>query len=269
MLRQLSKLNQIHIRKVQKFGGKFSFATVAPNTTEKWDLYAGVLVERLPVVSKSLTPFEQNFQEHLWRVEFENSLKSNHEQQHERDIFHAEKIKKGEIEIDLDDASAKQTAQDLKDAYTEELKKFKPASRLTKDDSLRNLTSTNRCLEETLYLLVEHKLGKQMHFLLPQGPRKDGETMRQTAERILQEKCGDHLNVTFYGHAPCGFYKYKYPSSMRAESQGAKVFFYRATLNKGNVNSSSGVKFEWLEKAALEEKFQSKLYSESVKKFLL
>lgn len=34
--------------------------TVA-NTKEKWDLFAGVLVERLPVITKSLTPMEKEF----------------------------------------------------------------------------------------------------------------------------------------------------------------------------------------------------------------
>lgn len=33
----------------------------AVQAKEKWDLLAGVLVERLPVVSRELTPFEQEY----------------------------------------------------------------------------------------------------------------------------------------------------------------------------------------------------------------
>jgi len=34
---------------------------------EKWDLYAGVLVERLPIITKSLTPIETEFKVKKYR----------------------------------------------------------------------------------------------------------------------------------------------------------------------------------------------------------
>lgn len=36
-------------------------AVTSEKTKEKWDLYAGVLVERLPVISKSLNKIEQEY----------------------------------------------------------------------------------------------------------------------------------------------------------------------------------------------------------------
>lgn len=37
-------------------------ATAASKSAiEKWDIYAGVLVERLPVITKTLSPIEANF----------------------------------------------------------------------------------------------------------------------------------------------------------------------------------------------------------------
>ncbi|EDW76856.1 uncharacterized protein Dwil_GK16633 [Drosophila willistoni] len=237
---------------------------------EKWDLYAGVLVERLPVVSKSLNPLEQQFQELLWRVEHENSLKSNHEIKHERDLAQAELIKQGKAQVEVDDSAAKQTAQDLKDAYVEEFKKFQLAARKTPDDAANKTDSTDRCLEETVYLLVQQKIGQQQHLLLPQGKRTDGESMRQTAERVLREQCGQNLQVLFYGNAPAGFHKYKYPSNQRSESVGAKIFFYRASLLSGNVDAKQQptIKYEWLPKEALSGKFKNTAYAESVNKFL-
>ncbi|XP_017134918.1 39S ribosomal protein L46, mitochondrial [Drosophila miranda] len=238
---------------------------------EKWDLYAGVLVERLPVVSKKLSPVEQQFQDLLWRVEYENSLKSDHELKNERELVQAELIKQGKVQVDLDDSMTKQTAQDLKDAYVEELKKFQLGSRSTFDDAAKKTSSTDRCLEDTLYLLVQQKLGQQQHMILPQGKRQDGESMRQTAERVLREQCGDDLQVLFYGNAPVGFHKYKYPSNQRAESVGAKVFFYRASLRTGNVGDKKtpGPKYEWLPKDALDGKLTNVAYADSIKKFLL
>lgn len=235
---------------------------------QKWDLHAGVLVERLPIVTKTLKPIEKEFQQLLWQQEFEKSLKSDHELQHERDLIQAELIKKGEIEIDLDETVTKQTAQDLKDAYTEEYKKFKFGLRETEADKKNDLKSLNRKLENILYLLVEQKLGNKVHLILPQGIRQEGETMRQTAERVLREKCGDNLDVFFYGNAPCGFYKYKYPIDQRKEAIGVKVFFYRAAYNKGNIDEKIIKKFEWITHEDLVRKLKGS-YSESVQKFLL
>ncbi|XP_039488904.1 39S ribosomal protein L46, mitochondrial [Drosophila santomea] len=255
-------------RLVQVGARELSRAQSSTATAEKWDLYAGVLVERLPVVSKSLNPLEKQFQDLLWRVEYENSLKSDHELKHEREIVQAELIKQGKIQVDLEDGGSKQTAQDLKDAYVEELKKFQLGSRTTPDDQANKTTSTNRCLEDTLYLLVKQNLGQQEHLILPQGKREEGESMRQTAERVLRERCGQDLQVLFYGNAPVGFHKYKYPSNQRTESVGAKVFFYRASLRSGQVPEKV-TKFEWLPKKALNGKLTNAAYAESVNKFLL
>eukprot|EP00099_Drosophila_melanogaster_P020666 NP_647661.1 mitochondrial ribosomal protein L46 [Drosophila melanogaster] len=257
------------LRRIVQVGAReLSRAQSSTASAEKWDLYAGVLVERLPVVSKSLNPLEKQFQDLLWRVEYENSLKSDHELKHEREIVQAELIKQGKIQVDLEDAGSKQTAQDLKDAYVEELKKFQLGSRTTPDDQANRTTSTDRCLDDTLYLLVQQKLGQQEHLILPQGKREEGESMRQTAERVLRESCGQELQVLFYGNAPVGFHKYKYPRNQRTETVGAKVFFYRASLRSGQVPENL-TKFEWLPKEALNEKLTNTAYAQSVKKFLL
>lgn len=268
MLRRLPLLITHQVRSYGQETTRTFASTAAAGKQEKWDLYAGVLVERLPIVSQKFNQLEQEFQQYLWRVEFEKSLKSKHELQHERDLKQAELLKKGQMEVDLDEAVSKQTAQDLKDAYTEELNKFQFAPRTTTDDKTKNITSTNRCLDDTLYLLVEQKLGSKSHLLLPQGPRLEGETMRQTAERVLREKCGEGLSVQFYGNAPCGFYKYKYPAAARGQSVGAKVFFFRASLTAGNVDKSLSKNYEWLQKDGLSSKLNSS-YKESVQKFLL
>lgn len=246
---------------------QFSSVAAAAGKQEKWDLYAGVLVERLPVVTKEFNTIEKEFQEYLWRIELEKSLKSNFELQHERDLKQAELLKKGQA--DLDEATSKQTAQDLKDAYTEELKKYQTAPRTTADDKSKNILSTNRCLDNTLYLLVEQTVGAKNHFLLPQGPRFDGETMRQAAERVVREKCGDKMEVLFYGNAPCGFYKYKYPASARDQAVGAKVFFFRASLKNGNVDKNVSKNFAWMGKEDLNSKLVNDRYAESVQKFLI
>ncbi|KFB53309.1 hypothetical protein ZHAS_00021616 [Anopheles sinensis] len=203
----------------------------------------------------------------LDQIELEKSLKSNHELRKETEKRQLELLKAGKI--DLDSEALKQTAQDLEDAYNDELAKFNPAPRTTEADKKNNIRSLDRKLEETLVLLVEQKLGNKSHFLLPQGRHKAGESMRQTAERTLKEQCGDALQVTFYGNAPVGFYKYKYPASSRTETVGAKVFFFRSVLKQGSGNiADSKLKYQWMSQKELQQQLQQAYY-QSVAQFLL
>lgn len=233
---------------------------------EKWDLLAGVLVERLPVVTKTMEPIEAKFKSILDQIEFENSLKSNHELRKETEKRQAELLKAGKI--DLDSEALKQTAQDLEDAYNDEFSKFKPAPRVTEADKKNDTSSLERKLEETLVLLAEQKLGEKSYYLLPQGQHVAGETLRQTAERVLRETVGDSLRVTFYGNAPVGFYKYKYPAAAKREAVGAKVFFFRCILQQDSPNVDKKMKFQWLDQTELQKTLREPYYH-SVSQFLL
>lgn len=147
----------------------------------------------------------------------------------------------------------------------DELLKFKTAPRITEEDKTNNIKSLNRKLDDTLMYICDHKLGKENLFLLPQGKWIEGETLRQTAERIVKEKCGSDLQVHFYGNAPIGFYKYKYPASERKETVGAKVFFFRAIHKAGEVKDQQ--KFMWINDDELKSKVKEPYY-EAVKQFL-
>lgn len=201
------------------------------------------------------------------QIEFEQSLRSDFEMREQKDRMIAELQSKGKLDVDMDQA-VQQTAQDLKDAWKEELAHFQLNDRQTDADRRADTTSLSRRLEDTLVLLVEHKLGTDSHMLLPQGKRVGGETMRQTAERVLHEHVGpQQMQVTFYGNAPCGFYKYKYPKSERSDAVGAKVFFYRAALKAGNVEAKKST-FEWLAKNELVAKLKP-AYAATVTQLIL
>lgn len=205
----------------------------------------------------------------LSQIEFENSLKSDHEVRHEKELVQAELLKRGEIDVDLDSDSAKQTAQDFEDACTDELEKFKLASRLTAADKKNDVKSLNRKLDETLILIAKQKLGKNQVTVLPQGKWNEGETLRQTAERTLKEIVGNEIKTQFYGNAPCGFYKYKYPKEERKESVGAKVFFFRAVVrdeNKGSLDQKTAC--EWKTKEELEKVLKAPYYK-GVSQFMI
>lgn len=195
-------------------------------------------------------------------------MKCDHEIRKEKDKRQQELIKAGKIDIELEsDSKSLQTAQDYEDINQEGLSKFKFASRETEDDKKKNLQSLDRNLDDTLMLVCGEKIDSKDVFLLPQAQWVEGESLRQTAERIVQEKFGPELKVQFYGHAPCGFYKYKYKPNERSDAVGAKTFFYRAAYKAGEIKDTK-VKFEWVNEDELRNKVRSSYYH-SVSQFLI
>ncbi|XP_013187157.1 large ribosomal subunit protein mL46 [Amyelois transitella] len=227
-----------------------------------WDIVTGVCVERVPVVTPPLNDIQKKYKNMIYAIEVENSLKSDHEVRHENDKIQAELLKKESGDVDMD-AVSKITAQDFEDASTEELTKFKFADIQTEADKKNDKSSTERCLQRHLVMVTEHKLGQDKLKLLPQGLWKEGETLRQTAERVLLEHCGPELKVQFLSNAPCGFYKYKYPSDINGKV-GAKVFFYYANFKSGKPKT----KADWLTRTELTDILPAR-YNKSVSEFLI
>lgn len=53
---------------------------------EKWDLVTAVCLERKPVITKEPNAIEKEYEEMLAKIEFESSMKSDHEIRHEEDL---------------------------------------------------------------------------------------------------------------------------------------------------------------------------------------
>ncbi|XP_071537447.1 large ribosomal subunit protein mL46-like [Panulirus ornatus] len=246
--------------------------STAVGTNGKWQIVGAACITRPPVVSSPLTPIEQQYSEMLAAVEKEMSLRSDHELQHEQDMIRAEVIKSGKSEeVDLEEA-VKQTAVEFEDACVEELKAFKASITDPGADDIKDLRSLNRALERSLVLVVKQKLGTNHEWVFPQTPWLPGETLRQTCERIVREACGDNLKVKFLSNAPCGFYKYKYPKTVRKDGFiGAKVFFYKGQVRDANGSVDQGqdiTEHQWLTQDELDDKFKQS-YARSTSQFLL
>ncbi|XP_041986495.1 39S ribosomal protein L46, mitochondrial [Aricia agestis] len=229
-----------------------------------WDIITGVCVERLPVVSPPLNEIQKKFKDLLWTVEVEKSLKSDHELRHENDKVQAELLKNESVDVDLDTVS-KITAQDFEDASNDELAKFKFADVVTEADKKGDKSTHDRHLQRHLVLVKPITLGQDTKTLLPQGHWSEGETLRQTAERVVRENFGTELKVKFLSNAPCGFYKYKYPSEINGKV-GAKVFFYYAHHEAGEVDKKT--KANWLTRSEMTQVLPDK-YNKSVQNFLI
>lgn len=226
----------------------------------KWDLLSAVCLERHPVITKPMEDIEVRFQKMLAQIEFENSLMSDFELKKER----AKKQKHDTL--DSDHVMTSQMIQDLEDSWQNELQTFKLAPRVSAKEDNADV-SLKRKLDKNLVLLVEQNIGNSRFWIPPQSIRKETETMIQTAHRTLQELCGDTVRVQFYGKAPIGFYKYKYPKSMQcAGKDGAKIFYFLAKYISGHV--SSDVKHCWLDRNELKQRVHPAVHKR-LSKFLL
>jgi len=212
---------------------------------------------------------EDKYSKFLQEIELESSKLSDHEVRHKKDLQLMEKIKKGET-----DKGNIQTAQDFEDSCTKELLKFVPKQ--IEADKKNDTKSLQRALDSHLVFVVEQQLGKDFKWVCPQVKRIEGETLRQTAERLLRETC-PNVKAQIFGNAPWGFYKYKYPPGIQnkkgEEVTGAKIFFYKAQYISGNVESAKNdaiqIKdFHWLTRKELEDKLLDDYHS-SISQFLI
>lgn len=260
------------IRTVRQTSLKY-FSTLGESnlktSKEKWDILSAVSLERRPVITRDLNEIEKQFYKQLQEIEYEGSYKSNFEIRMVKDKKRAKEVKAGNISITEMDKFPQQTAQDFLDASTEELNSFKFANRRNSENIENNLKSLKRALDRYLLLLIRENIGQKAQWILPQGKHIHGETLRDTAERVLQEKCGPNIQAKFLGNAPFGFYKYRYPKVVRCgDSVGSKIFFFKAQLLNGQAQISEMCSdFMWATRSELE--ILPHEYLKSVKMFLI
>ncbi|KAI8511745.1 39S ribosomal protein L46, mitochondrial [Branchiostoma belcheri] len=233
-----------------------------------WTLMSAVCVVRRPLIMAKLSDVEQRYKQHLEQLHLETSVLSDHEIQLMEETVRLQKRQRMGYDDDDEDA-ALLLAADKEDLAADKLQDFQPAGRDTEADTTDDRSSQLRKVDTPLYLLVKQKLGDKAVWVMPQGKREEGETLRQTAERVLQTCCGSRLRTTFYGNSPCGFYKYKFPRTLRTENNlGAKIFFFKAELSSGQVECGSEdvQEFVWVTPEEMKEYLPEK-YLDSVLPF--
>ncbi|KAE8297391.1 39S ribosomal protein L46, mitochondrial [Larimichthys crocea] len=243
---------------------------VTDKATSPWTLMAAVCLQRLPVISSDLSPIEQQFKHMLSQMELEKSMLSDHELRLLEDKERMSRKQANDYDSDDEDGRGDQDivlTQDLEDSWEQKFKSFQPAPRVRADVD-ENLTSPERCLADSLLLLVEQQVGGQKMWLLPQTQWQEGETLRQTAERALSSLSGAGFKATFLGNAPCGVYKYKLPKAIRTESSvGTKVFFFKAILSDSSRPAAPTSPFLWVTKGEL-QRYLKPAYMAKVDRFI-
>ncbi|XP_029808426.1 39S ribosomal protein L46, mitochondrial [Suricata suricatta] len=238
-----------------------------------WRLLGALCLQRPPLVSKPLTPLQEEMAALLEQIEVERSMYSDHEL---RALDEAQRLakKKADLYDEEEDDQNVLLVQDLEDVWEQKFLQFKPGARITEADKKNDRTSLHRKLDRNLVLLVREKLGDEEIWMLPQAEWRPGETLRGTAERALAALSENKVEAKFLGNAPCGHYKFKFPQAMRTESSlGAKVFFFKALLLTGGDFPQARKKGQrgqhvWVCKDELGDYLKPK-YLAQVRRFLL
>ncbi|XP_018423950.1 PREDICTED: 39S ribosomal protein L46, mitochondrial [Nanorana parkeri] len=242
---------------------------LASATSSQWLLHGAVCLKRPAVLSPSKVPLQQEMADLLHQIEQEKSLYSDHEIKVIEDTIRMQRKRSDDADFDSDSKDIVMT-QDLEDMWEQKWKSFKPAPRITEADKKNDRSSLNRKLENNLVLLVKERFGNEDVWLLPQIAWQAGETMRQTAERALSSLSGNRTEANFLGNAPCGYYKYKFPKTMRTEDTvGAKVFFFKAMLKSQELQTSKQKgEYVWVSKDELKD-YLKPAYLSAVQQFVI
>ncbi|KAH3834777.1 39S ribosomal protein L46, mitochondrial-like isoform X2 [Dreissena polymorpha] len=244
----------------------------AVSSNKKWQLHSAVCLQRYPRVIKPPTDLEQKYKEIMGRIELRKSLLSDYE----LDLV-AEKHMFEKMKTMTDDEKKKLLAErslltmaEQLDVWTKELDNFKLADKLTDADKTGDETTVNQKLDEKLVLIVRQNWpgSETKCWTFPQGCRREGESMREAAERTLMTCCGEDVDAMFVGNAPCGYYQYQLPFRCKPD-YGVKTFFFKANYTAGEVMPTDLIsEWKWVRYDELPSYFQS-TYLRRVRQFLI
>lgn len=206
-----------------------------------WRILGGVVLERPPLVAGEMEP---------WEAEYAALQKTLDEKRCVR--------VPDELMPYYEDPNATRKFDEEK----EKKKKTYCPAKVTADDRSNNLHSSNRKLQNSLFLIVKHKRGRyQWNF--PQAALEGSESIREAGERALRAGCGHNVRSFFFGPAPIGVYLYKYPEghTKNAGFQGNKAFYQHALYFGGEINIDKDVleDYAWVTKADLPKYFDPEL----------
>ncbi|KAF1759312.1 hypothetical protein GCK72_015777 [Caenorhabditis remanei] len=235
---------------------------------QKWEIYASVVLSRAPLIAPPMSEIESKFHRLQMKEEEEKSLLSNYELKTKQDLKMVARreqlIREGKELSELDEEIGVTNAQKEDDwkRISEELnQKYRFDSLKTGVTEAENERNLMREMERKLVLIVKQRMGNESKgyetpWILPQIKHREGETLRQTAERCIGELSSNDLSADISGNAPFGVFTHRYPKpiSSKTGATGAKIFFFSANLTTSSqenselkVNESEDISdFKWV-----------------------
>ncbi|CAG8486150.1 105_t:CDS:2 [Paraglomus brasilianum] len=282
------KHNRIQTRPIHKPAALSSqpqefVITNSPYATEpkkRYRVVVGVVLSRCPIITRTLHPFEREYYKYQQRLEQARAAPFPVEFYFKKGSI-AEKNwlakesgdgeKKKSKQKKSSESQVESSEIDTSTTYIEETgsggdldEKITIASRETEADRINDMTSLDRALQRTLYLIVR-KPRKEHAWQFPQGGvnTAEGELLHQAAKRELAEECGENMDVWFVSRKPIGYCAYDFPAGEGDVYDGAKVFFLKAHIFAGQarVDNTEIVEFAWVTKQEMQKYVSPQYYS--------
>ncbi|MCJ1411808.1 54S ribosomal protein L17 mitochondrial [Ptychographa xylographoides] len=282
--------------------------TTATAPHQSYQIQAGIVVSRPPLLTRDLHPFEKAYYFYQRRLnerlalpftryfyyqkdtpadtDWKKKIKARLTPARDIGIYNAygkegwadellvgakESEPSEQVEALLKDAQV-ETDEDSGSAKKDKVEK--PMPRTTEADRDGDTRSLNRALSRTLYLVVQ---GANGGWGFPCGELAKKETLHTAAERLLVQSAGINMNTWIVGNHPVGHYNLKYAQprleqETKIEQLGAKTFFMKARIMAGQANlkdNKLGLQdFKWLAKDELEKEVQPQ-YWKHIKNMLV
>ncbi|KAA8893765.1 39S mitochondrial ribosomal protein L46-domain-containing protein [Sphaerosporella brunnea] len=268
--------------------------------TTSYRLASGVVLSRPPMLTRSLTPFEESYYFYQRRLNqrlalpftryfyFKKGTAADTERKRKLKALveggqlwtgfgktgWKDELMVGDESHRSDDNGYRRLVESSVTGEDGDSASFEaPLPRRTKADEVNDRRSLDRAGERTLYLLVKSKREKHA-WRFPQAVLQGRETLVESAKRTLAEAAGVNMNTWFVGNVPIGHLVYEYEKGFQGDADkiGKKVFFMKARIMAGQADlkdNKLGLEdFLWLTKEEIGE-VVDKSYWESVKPMLV
>eukprot|EP00300_Choanocystis_sp_HF-7_P037070 c5305_g1_i1.p1 GENE.c5305_g1_i1~~c5305_g1_i1.p1 ORF type:complete len:294 (+),score=65.88 c5305_g1_i1:41-922(+) len=212
--------------------------------SEPWDYASAPLLERLPVVTPTVSPLEINYEI------MSHSLRELNAKKYPEEWTRTEQ---STVKNDAGETVTAESQPQRKLAPKKgTLEAFEPAPRYTAADEAGDVHSTKRNLEGRLYLVVKSKADGIWKF--PEEKFESDWNMRYLAEEIVVLDIGQP-QAYFVGYAPIACHKIEYSDVVKSKLNrfGMKTFYYRAQYLKGDIqiNTNKYSDYAWLTRQEL------------------
>lgn len=225
--------------------------STASSATHPHRIMAGIILSRPPILTAELTEFEKAYYKYqsetgkrmMWTFPHwfyfpKGTLASRQFLEAQPEVT-ADSIAKlyanerPDILLGRDRRAKQEVVIPERDAEMESeesailYKKIVPNPRITKADEANDVTSLERKLDRTLYLIIKKKRqANQWKFPATDVNYKEKESVHEAAARCIELYGGENMNTWIVSRTPAACYKYSYFKDANSVYSGAKVFIF-------------------------------------------
>ncbi|KAF5358528.1 hypothetical protein D9756_001757 [Leucocoprinus leucothites] len=244
---------------------------ITPKKSTKPRLSTAIILNRSPILTRPLTPFEQAY--HAYQARIRRALHQPfpydfyfkqgslletrfnlEEKEREKAAFGSGFVQEewqDPVKAEADKAAVKVLAQ--QEGEGEPL-----TPRVHASDKSGDTKSLDRAGERNLYLLLKSKENGKDVWRFPQGGV-------EKSDFLYQAECGEKMDTWIVSRNPIGVYK---PPQVDTSSPEHVIFFYKGHIMAGQVAPAESIQdFAWLTKQEIEQQVD-KEYWENVKDML-